>query len=137
MTKKKLFKWSWKATKEEKEKSKVISKKIILLSILFIFIIISIFIISTLNYIISSHDVDIKLLYCRQNEARVALYRQNEVRFFYTPSEPMQVEVTVKGIGDTMEVKTQRVYLARGETRNLDFPFTINVNECEASKKII
>ena len=130
MAKKKLFKWSWEATKEEKEKSKAIRKTIIYLGILIIVIIFSVGIISILKYINSSSEVDLKLLYCKdyQEGARVALYNRGE---------PKRVEVTIKGIGDTMEVKTQRVYLAKGETRNLYFPFSIKVNQCEASKEIL
>ncbi len=124
------FKWSHELTKEEKEKVKDINKIMIAGGILIFVIIVVWAVISGTNFYIKNSELDLKLLYCKdyQEGARVALYNKGE---------PKQVEVTVKGIGDTMEVKTQRVYLAQGETRNLDFPFTINVNECEASKKII
>ena len=54
----------------------------------------------------SYSEVDYELLYCKDYSqgARVAVYNKGE---------PKQVEVIVKGLGHSMEIKTQLIYLFR------------------------
>ena len=84
--------------------------------------------IENLEHDVARSEIDVEIINCDERSARFAIFNDGDAK---------KVEITAKGIGDTMEVKKQIAYITDGETKHLDFPFSIKVKSCEGYSRVL